>query len=85
VLGFIISIFSVLSLFLVCCYGVGVLIAVPLGIVGGGCSLFGRGNLRIAGLSLNSIAIFIGIVAGVVWLVIMLLAASQPHPPRQNF
>lgn len=79
VIGFIVSLFSVLSLFLVCCYGVGVLVAVPLGVVGGGCSLMGRGNLRIAGLVLNGISIFIGIVAGAIWLVIMIAAASQPR------
>jgi hypothetical protein len=76
VIGFIISIFANLALLFVCCYGVGVLVAVPLGMVGAASSVFGRGNLRVAGLALNGIAIFIGLIAGAVWLVLMLTAAG---------
>ena len=76
VVGFIIGLFSVASLALACYYGLGVVIAIPLGIVGGGCSLFGRGNLRVAGIVINGIAIFIALIIGDVWLLVMITAAN---------
>jgi hypothetical protein len=77
VVGFIIGLFSVASLLLVCCLGIGVLIVVPLGMAGAGCSLFGRSNLRVAGLVVNGIAVFVGLVAGVAWLMWMVSMSTQ--------
>jgi HEAT repeat protein len=77
VIGLIFGVLSLLCTALVCCTaGISGFVAIPFAVIGAGCSFFGRGNLRVAGIVLNFLALvpaiavtaifFLGLAANIV-------------------
>jgi hypothetical protein len=84
VLGLVFGVVAVLCLLLGCfTCGMTYFAAAPLAAVGAGCSGFGRGNMRVAGLALNILTLIPGIVLFGMMLFGAGAGAIAPPPPQR--